>query len=377
MNAMEKALVYLMHCAANDVKPDISKIESVNQDGLYEFALFHSLASPTAIMLKRAGIKNEKFDMYLKKTLRRLFLLDHERNAITGRLEEEKIYYCPLKGIILKDIYGEPGLREMADNDILFDDSKEQEIRKIMLSMGYTEEINPDSNGTHDSYIKQPALNFEMHKKLFGRYDEENLSKYYDKKLNDLLIKDENSYAMRFSDEDFYVFLVAHEYKHLCYVGTGLRSLLDRYVFLSKKGKTLDRGYINAQMRELKTDKLEKESGELAFKLFSAEEIPPLTDNEQKMLEMYLRSGTFGTYENLVSKRLNAESGENFSKSKYIRKRLFPSRAYLAESVPFVKKSPLLYPVGYVWRIIKAAFSKRDRTSSELKTINNYDKDKG
>ena len=244
MNAMEKALVYLMHCAANDVKPDISKIESVNQDGLYEFALFHSLASPTAIMLKRAGIKNE------------------------------------------------------------------------------------------------------------------------------------NSYAMRFSDEDFYVFLVAHEYKHLCYVGTGLRSLLDRYVFLSKKGKTLDRGYINAQMRELKTDKLEKESGELAFKLFSGEDIPPLTDNEQKMLEMYLRSGTFGTYENLVSKRLNAESGENFSKSKYIRKRLFPSRAYLAESVPFVKKSPLLYPVGYVWRIIKAAFSKRDRTSSELKTINNYDKDK-
>ena len=376
MTKTEKALIYLMYCAANDVKPDISKIESVNSDGLYEFALFHSLTAPTAIMLNRAGIKNDKFDMYLKKTLRKVFLLDHERSTLINHLEENKIWYCPLKGIILKDVYGEPGLREMADNDILFDVTREQDVREIMLSMGYTEEINTDSNGTHDSYIKPPALNFEMHKKLFGRYDEENLAKYYDKKLNGLLIKDDNSYAMRFSDEDFYVFLVAHEYKHLCYVGTGLRSLLDRYVFLSKKGKSLDREYIDAQMRELKTDTFEKESGELAFKLFSAEEIPPLTDNEQKMLEMYLRSGTFGTYENLVSKRLKAEDGGNFSKYKYIRKRLFPSREYLAESVPFVKKSPLLYPVGYVWRIIKAAFSKMDRTSSELKTIKNYDKDK-
>ena len=376
MTKTEKALIYLMYCAANDVKPDISKIESVNPDGLYEFALFHSLAAPAAIMLKRAGIKNNKFDLYLKKTLRKLFLLDHDRNALINILEETKIWYCPLKGIILKDIYGEPGLREMADNDILIDPAYEDDVAQIMTFLKYNAEINPEGNDTHDTYIKNPGLIFEMHKRLFGVVDAENLSEYYDKHLKDLLVRDDDTYCRRFTDEDFYIFLVAHEYKHLCYVGTGLRSLLDRYVFLNKKGETLDREYIDAQLHEMKTDKFEKESRELAFKLFSGEDIAPLTADEGKLLEKYLRSGTFGTYEDLVNKRLDAEDKESFSKSKYIRKRLFPNREYLAKSVPFVKKSPLLYPAGYVWRIIKAVFSKSDRTSSEIKTLKNYDKDK-
>lgn len=376
MNPVVKALIYLMYCAANDVKPDISRIKSADPDGLYEFALFHSLASPVAVMLKRCGLKIDRFDIYSKKILRKLILLDHERNLIIKRFEEKKIRYCPLKGIILKDMYGEPGMREMADNDILFDAEREQDVREIMLSMGYTEEINTDSNGTHDAYLKKPSLNFEMHKKLFGKYDEKVLSDYYDKNLEKLLIKSESSCEMHFSDEDFYVFLVAHEYKHYCYHGTGLRSLLDRYVFLKKKGGELDREYIDRQLKELKIYEFERTSGELSFKLFSGAEIQHLTDDEKKMLENYIKSGTFGTYENLVKKRLDAEDKETFSKSKYIKKRLFPSREYLAESVPFVKKSPLLYPVGYVWRIINAAFIKRKRTVSEIKTIKDYETDK-
>ena len=61
------ALIYLTYCAANEIKPDMEKIDSADFDGLYEFALFHSIAAPIAITLKKAGVKNEKFEIYLKK----------------------------------------------------------------------------------------------------------------------------------------------------------------------------------------------------------------------------------------------------------------------------------------------------------------------
>ena len=369
-------LIYLLYCAVNDIVPDASKTESADPDGFYQLARFHSVAAPAAIALDKAGVRYEKFDMHLKKALRNLFLFEHERSEIFRRLEENGIRYCPLKGLILKDIYGEPGLREMADNDILFDPSKEQVVREIMLGLGYTEEVVEDSNGTHDSYLKPPSLNFEMHKKLFGRYDEACLREYYDKNTDRLLINDGGSLVMRFSDEDFYVFLTAHEYKHYRYQGTGIRSLLDRYVFLLNKESVLDREYIDEQLRELNIAGFEKISRGLAFKLFSDENVPRLDDDEKNLLLFCLRSGTFGTYGTLVENRMDRANNGGFTKSGYIKKRLFPSPEYLAESVPFVRKSRLLYPVGYVWRMIRTLLSEKDRLSEEIKTIKYYDPDK-
>ena len=41
---------------------------------------------------------------------------------------------------------------------------------------------------------------------------------------------------MHFTDEDFYVFIVAHEYKHFADLGgTGIRNLVDRYVYLNTR----------------------------------------------------------------------------------------------------------------------------------------------
>ena len=369
------ALLYLLYCAANETVPDVQRIKSVDLGGLYKLARAHSVAAPAALALERAGVCVAEFETHLKKTLRRLFLLDHERNEIIARLEENGIWYCPLKGIVLKDIYGEPGLREMSDNDILIDASKEKQVREIMLGMGYVEDEKEDETSAHNVYLKPPSISFEMHKMLFAKLDGDDLFNYYSNDLDRILMRDgEGSCAFFFGDEDFYVFLVAHEYKHFKRCGTGIRSLLDRYVFLSKKGSVLDLSYIEDQLCKMKLDKFEKKTRDLAFKLFSAEEIPPLDAREKELLSYYLDSGTYGKLSNLYKKAIQSE-GET-SKSRYLRKRLFPERAFLAESVPFVKKSPLLYPVGYAWRLIRTVSSRKGLLSSELDAVNNYDWDK-
>ena len=84
----------------------------------------------------------------------------------------------PLKGSVLKDLYPENGMREMSDNDILFDASKREQSKVIMLSHSYTVEHYGEIY--HDAYHKPPVLNFELHTVLFGEeYVNELIFMYY------------------------------------------------------------------------------------------------------------------------------------------------------------------------------------------------------
>ena len=46
-------------------------------------------------------------------------LMDVEREEIITFFEEKNIWYLLLKGLIIREYYPNPALREMSDNDIL------------------------------------------------------------------------------------------------------------------------------------------------------------------------------------------------------------------------------------------------------------------
>lgn len=60
--------------------------------------------------------------------------------------------YLPLKGIIMKDYYPSVGMRQMSDNDILFDADAWERMEKHMISEGYKAEYV--GKGNHDVYHK-------------------------------------------------------------------------------------------------------------------------------------------------------------------------------------------------------------------------------
>ena len=72
----------------------------------------------------------------------------------------------PLKGCILKEMYPDFSMRQMADNDILFDEKFRSAIRQYFIDHQYTVVSYLQVN--HDAYEKPPVLNFEMHTALFG-----------------------------------------------------------------------------------------------------------------------------------------------------------------------------------------------------------------
>ena len=149
---------------------------------------------------------------------------------------------------------------------------KDNYMKLIMLSHSYTAEHY--GVGNHDVYMKPPVLNFELHTALFGSAHAEPLYKYYADTRRLLRKDDGNNYGYHFSDEDFYVYMNAHEWKHYSGGGTGIRSLLDCYVYCKIKGENLNRNYITEQCRQLEITDFEKERRALAVKIFPRTHFP-------------------------------------------------------------------------------------------------------
>ncbi len=272
MNTLYKDLIYLLSCAVNGITPNTARVQAMDLERLYRLAKFHTVRGAVCIALKRAGVEDKAFYQAYKKAVRKNIYLDMERTAILSNFEDKGIWYMPLKGSVLKDLYPENGMREMADNDVPFDAEKQEQSKAIMLSHSYT--AKHYGVGNHDVYMKPPVLNFELHTALFGSAHAEPLYNYYaDTKC--LLRKDEgNNYGYHFSDEDFYVYMTAHEWKHYSGGGAGIRSLLDCYVYCKIKGDLLDWEYNTAQCRQLEITDFEKERRALAVKIFPRTHFP-------------------------------------------------------------------------------------------------------
>ena len=110
-------MIYLTTCAINNEKPKQERIEKLNLPELFEVCQKHILTACVAYALESAGIKDSAFSQAKEKAIRKNILLDTERRTILRRLEEEKIWYMPLKGALLHNWYPKLGMRQMSDND--------------------------------------------------------------------------------------------------------------------------------------------------------------------------------------------------------------------------------------------------------------------
>ena len=234
---------------------------------LYTVANAHSLTAITAYALESEGIYDKVFEEDKYKSIRKSLVLDNERTQVIKELENSGIWYVPLKGCIIKDWYPAFGMRQMADNDILCDETKMPSVRKCMEKLGFTTVIYGASH--QDVYNKPPLSSFEMHSSLLEPRHGDVLYNYY-REIKDKLIKDnDNKYGYHFRNEDLYIYLITHEYKHFAEAGIGLRSLVDTYVVLKHFGNDLDREYIKKELKKLGIDEFEANNRKLAQKLFS------------------------------------------------------------------------------------------------------------
>ena len=378
MDKTTQALLYLMRCALQNEKP--LAIDGLDYDALYKLSVSHSVAAMISMALESGGLLTEEYASAacVKKwqdvkvnAIRKIILLEAEREQILQHFEQEGIWYLPLKGSILNDMYPKMGMRQMADVDILFDPTYQHQVKAYMENRGY--EATRFCKDNHDVYKKPPVYNFEFHTALFDDYLHADSSVHY-QNIKAKRIKDEGKgYGYHFSDEDFYVYFLAHGYKHYSGGGTGIRFLSDIYVFLREKKTGLNWDYIASELRTLKIYEFEAATRELADKLFRTDRYD-LAETEGELLGYLMGSGTYGTMENRINRKLEKLQQKDgpltlWTKIRYVWRRLFPDRASMERYSPFCQKHGWSIPFFWIYRIIKAAIFKRKAIKREIRIM--------
>lgn len=359
LNAID-GVIYLSGCAVNGTIPDKKRIEGFDLEQLRKAANKHLLTAIVCYALETAGIQDHKLYQAKMKSIRKISAMEIDKKQLFERLEHEKIWYMPLKGTVIKDLYPSIGIRQMSDFDILFDKEYAENVREIMLDLGFTCKLF--GKGNQDVYYKQPVSNFEMHTGLFEQSDKPEVYEYY-KNIKERLIKDEdNNFGYHFRNEDLYIYLIAHEYKHYSHSGTGLRSLLDTYVWLKNKGGALDWEYVEKETGKIGLAGFEKENRTLAINLFNGTD---LSDRESDTLEYILSSGTYGNFVNKIRNRIKSEKS---SKLGYALMRFSvpisrknPRYEVFAEHFPLFYRVKILLPFLPFYRIFRSIKSGRFR----------------
>lgn len=388
---------------------------------IYYIAKKHNLVSIMAQAMEKLGFESDSdiWKRWLKEKNQLIYksvLMDVEREAIQDFFEENNIWYMLLKGMVIRKYYPAPELREMADNDILFDNKYSKEVYDFMTARGY--KSDDYNKGYHDEYLKPPAYNFEMHRQLVSSKERPKWYEYY-KDVKSILINDANGKnQFYFSNNDFYVYFIVHTYKHFLNSGMGLRTVLDVYLYLNNLQDKLDFDYIEEQLKKLDAYDFEQTFRSLAFKMFgenakegnaAADELQDsfddkeqdmlresfdakkqdklcgsfdakeqdkwwnsFDDKEQEMLSYILDAGTYGNLENSVAHKMGYTKGEKkkaSDKAKYIFRRLFPSMDTIEEFFPFFYKHKWAIPFLYIYRIGKIPFTRRKKVAGELREV--------
>lgn len=381
-------MLYLVICSINDIVPEYERVSKMDLQKVYALSKSQSLEAMTYMALERLIIANdsvknndpeqilEKWDESKNKAIRKTMLMNAARKQLLDYLEEKGIWHLSLKGIVLCSIYPEFGMRQMADNDILFDASFRKEVCNWFESNGYT--VKSYGAGNHDEYHKKPVYNFEMHTALFHEEANTTFFQYYLPLKNRLCPVSGKKFEYTMKDEDFYVYIVAHMYKHYSNSGTGLRSLLDLYVY-NKVKNNLDHEYVKEELLKTGLGDFEKEMRELAFKIFVPQfKHTLLTEKERKILESFMFNHTYGTMENVWRKQVKKAHPDGTKvtsavKIKYFMARLFPDKEHMDKWCemysPFFFRNKWLMPIAYIWRIVKIDAEKTKIIKKEFKTV--------
>ena len=358
-------------------------------EAVYEYVKISGISAITFMALENAvDVSDESsFIFEWKKmrlnAMRRNLLFDKERSEITNFLEQNRIWYLPLKGSVIKEMYPNPEMREMNDNDILIDQNGRDQAKEFMLSRGYQVKPNDkgviDDKGNSDEFIKDPFFYFELHKFLI---EERYSPKQYDYFLSikDRLIKDtDKEYGYHMSDEDFYLYMICHAHKHFSRNGMGIRFLMDEYVFLKEKGETLDNDYINEKIREFGLEQFDADLRKVSKMAFDEDEEcleESLSDSEKALYDSCLGAGVFGNIETRWKNEayeMSANSTDTITKKEYIKNRLFPDENWYRIYHPFVYKHKIVKPFFTIYRLTVLAFRGRKNVKKEMDQVGEKD----
>lgn len=355
-----------------------NRLDQVEGGRLYQAAVFHGVEA-MAFDALRAYMEPES-DLYKKwarayedNLVIELYQMA-EYEEITHRFSDAGICFMPLKGILMKQLYGSSRHRKMGDLDLLIEPGKEDCCRELMAGMGYETVEFGQSN--HDSYSKG-CVRVELHSALFSR-----LSKWYAPYFEGMMERaspsPSNAFLLLPDRTDFYLFNIVHFAKHFYGKGSGLRSLVDVFVMLRTDGRQMtEEGQM--LLKSMGLEGFEARMSRLGDICFSQER-KELSEEEKEILDTLICAGTYGSPERrpwnqvrLIQDRVKEDPGagesESSARRRYFLSRVFLRREAMEARYPILKRYPGLLPVFWLVRGFKVVLYKREKLKQDWELL--------
>ena len=291
---------------------------------------------------------------------------NYELEQISRLFEEEKIFFVPLKGAVLKRYYPEEWMRIGTDLDVLVREDICEKAKDILV-----EKLNYkfESKENHDYQLVSPGgVSVELHFTLLGT---DSINKEADKILENVweytVPAKDCKYHMEFTDDMFYYYHFIHLAKHIKYGGCGIKPFLDLYILKKsveygpEKQALIDKGNLT---------KLDKVVCRLADCYFLGEEY----DEQTLRLSAYVTSGkNQGRFEN----RMAFQAEGKKSKAGLLVSKVFSPYEILKFRYPELEQKKWLF-IPYQFRRWYDLFfgAKSEKTLNELKANKSINSDK-
>lgn len=282
-------------------------------------------------------------------------------NKIFEVLNQEKIKYVLLKGLMFKVLYPNPDLRLMSDLDILVQPDELDKTVKLLVELGY--KINEVKEHECNLYLSHPnAIAIELHHKLFS----ESVfggNKY----LENIIFNDRKSIVYENvkifvpSCEAALCYAVLHMAKHFAVTGFGYRQLIDITLFMESKTNLINYEIVEQIFNQYDMLIFSGHIFELCnqfFKrnyfLFDCE----IDDSKLEYMKVYIsKSGVFGhrhlqnDVESEYLTRMQSRSGKLKNPIFAKLSLLFPKSKNMGDRYTYSRKYKFLLPIAWIHRI--------------------------
>ena len=285
-----------------------------------------------------------------------------EIEYIKNAFNEENIEFMFLKGTHLKSLYPVPEMRFMVDMDILVKEKSMDKGGELILSRGFTQEMN---NGKDIVLVKKPFLTIELHKMLF--VEDYFMHDYFTSVWDRVEIVNGCEYKMPIND--LYVYTLAHLAEHYLEAGSCFRPLMDLYL-MEKAYTELDFEYINKQFEIIGIEKFAIKIRQLCKCAFDDAEY----NDDLMTMENYIVFGAPVKNANEVSKIVRTHK----SKSQRLIESAFPNLKHMKLRYPILEKVPFLLPIFWIVRFFEFVFLKKgslEQKQSIISTVDNKSQD--
>ena len=372
MTDLQKGVITLIKSAVTGEKYPLPEEFSINE--AYDFIIKHRVMMLAYEGAVRCGISKSEpamqklFQCYVNGMLHSEKQMEAVKEMYAA-FDENGIDYLPLKGCNMKFVYPKPELRSMGDADILIRTKQYDKLKDILEGLNFEEEAEI----SHHYVWNSDRLHLEMHTEpMPSSYKK--FQNYYGDGWERAIKTETNRYI--YSDEDTFVFLLAHFAKHYLEGGIGLRHITDIFVYL-KSIPNMDFDYIEKELSKIGLLKFYKNIVKTISYYFKNGK----SDEAVEIISEYiLQSGNWGSYKSHVfasgARSNGTEEKVTGSKFRFLIKAAFPSAESIKGRYTILKKAPFLIPIIWPVRWIDAIIFRGKNVTNNFKKLDILDDEK-